>query len=417
VLAAGFVIALLAGMSWIAPILGFEISTSVAASALIVAPVICPWGPAGQALLATAGSAIFLLLLPHESVELRLTSLLGVLVTGGVISVYAASLLAHERAATSRRPEGIAALVRTARAKIATLASRSGVRDFTPSGLDGRASDVETGLGFEELLADIETLDAGLAVERERRRREAIRERSVNAEFIAQASHEFRTPLTVISTAAQALKSYGSRMSSHLQQVRLTNIEISVKHMTDVISNALAFGQLDGGSVQCERQAVDLGGLAQEVVASIQATSPEHEIVLTAHGAHLAQLDPSLVRQVLVNLLTNAVKYSPAGGRVTLDVHTKSEKVRFRVTDSGIGIPADEVEHVFDAFGRGSNVDDVPGTGLGLAIVKRAVEVHGGTIDVESRVGSGTTFTVVLPIAPAAAGAAPIPSKRAAALP
>jgi signal transduction histidine kinase len=221
----------------------------------------------------------------------------------------------------------------------------------------------------------------------------------------------------VISTAAQALKTYGSRMSSHLQQVRLTNIEISVKHMTDVLSNALAFGRLDGGNVECERRAVDLGALAQEVVASIQATSPRHEIVLTAHGAHLAQLDPSLVHQVLVNLLTNAVKYSPAGGRIALDVHTKAEKVRLRVTDSGIGIPADDVEHVFDAFGRGSNVDDIPGTGLGLAITKRAVELHDGTIDVESRVGAGTTFTVVLPTALDATANVRAPSKRAAAVP
>jgi signal transduction histidine kinase len=419
-LAAGFVIALLAATSWTAPILGFEIAANVAAGTLVIAPVICPWGPGGQTVLVTAGIAVFLRLLPPESVGFRLTSLLVVLVGGGVVSVYAASLLARQRAAADRERGGIRDVTRLARGKIAALASRSGVPDFTPSGLDAHGSDVGVGLGFDELLAEIERLDDALARERERRRRETIREREVNAQFIAQASHEFRTPLTVISTAAQALKYYGSRMSSHLQQVRLANIDISVRHMNDVLSNALAFGRLDGGSVKCEREAVDLGGLAQEVVASIQASSPQHQIVLAAHGAHLAQLDPSLARQVLVNLLTNAVKYSPAGGRIDVDVHTKSERVRFRVSDRGIGIPADEVEHVFDAFGRGSNVDDIPGTGLGLAIVKRAVEVHGGTIDVESRLGEGATFTVVLPTAldaTANAGAAAITAKRIAAVP
>jgi signal transduction histidine kinase len=138
--------------------------------------------------------------------------------------------------------------------------------------------------------------------------------------------------------------------------------------------------------------------MAQEVAREVQASFGERQITVTIRGAaRLPQMDPSLAREILINLLTNAAKYSPDGGPIEVDVHTGATEVRIKVTDHGIGIAPNDIEHVFDAFRRGANVGDIPGTGLGLAITKRAIEVHGGTITVESRLGAGTTFAVTMP--------------------
>ncbi len=109
-------------------------------------------------------------------------------------------------------------------------------------------------------------------------------------------------------------------------------------------------------------------------------------------------MDQDLLRQILSNLLSNAIKYSPQGGQVQLTLSCQAGQATLRVQDHGIGIPREDQAHLFEMFHRASNVHDIPGTGLGLAIVKRAVEAHGGTMDVSSQVGAGTTVTVTLPL-------------------
>jgi signal transduction histidine kinase len=108
-------------------------------------------------------------------------------------------------------------------------------------------------------------------------------------------------------------------------------------------------------------------------------------------------MDEKLLRHIINNLISNAIKYSPEGDRVIFELICQSEEATFRVQDFGIGIPIEEQDRLFDSFHRGANVGSIPGTGLGLPIVKRAVDLHGGTILVESKVGVGTIFTVVLP--------------------
>jgi signal transduction histidine kinase len=109
-------------------------------------------------------------------------------------------------------------------------------------------------------------------------------------------------------------------------------------------------------------------------------------------------MDRKLLRQALNNLLSNAVKYSPNGGRVRVELLNEGEAVAIRVSDSGIGIPQQDVPMLFEPFRRASNVGSLPGTGLGLAITQQAIEIHGGRIDVDSTLGQGTTFTIHLPV-------------------
>ncbi|MGH7895636.1 MAG: sensor histidine kinase [Candidatus Binatia bacterium] len=388
------VVALLAAMGRAMPIAGMVAPASLAISIMALAPIFFAWGPGVQSLVAAAGIASYVWCVPTGALwPERFPYLLIALVTGATFSVFGALQLERQREAERLERQRVAD--RTQKA-LAGLEIRTGMASLTGQSPEGRAGGPQSD-GPDDPVESIERIAVGLGRVRVHERKELLRERDMNAHFIGQAAHEFRTPLAVIQTAAETLKLYSGRMTSHAQQQRLIKIEDSVQHMTDLLRNALTFSRADAGKLKCDRQPVDLRALAQQVVNDIKANFGEREIALTIRGAaRLPQLDPSLVREIMSNLLTNAVKYSPNGGPIEVDVFTGAAEVKFRVTDHGIGLRQEDQAHIFDAFRRGENVGDIPGTGLGLAITKRAAEVHGGTITVESRLGSGTTFTVSL---------------------
>ena len=385
------VIAVLGVAGWMTRLFGLSAPLGVAASCMMLAPIAFRWSAQVQGGVALAAIGAFVMSLPADAaLPERLPSILLGLAAAWLLSVVAGSLLDAQRQAD--RLERRRSVERIQQA-VAGLEIRAGVANLTTH------ADGSPDVGAADIVGSIERIAVGLGRAMVEQRKEVLHEREMNAHFIGQAAHEFRTPLTVIQTAAEALKLYSGRMSSHAQHVRLVKIEESVQQMTDLLRNALLFSRADAGKVKCERQPVDLRALAQEIARDIQSNMAEqHEIVVTVRGAaRLPQLDPSLAREILINLLTNAAKYSPGGGRIEVEVFTGSTEVRIKVTDHGIGIAAEDQKHVFEAFRRGDNVGDIPGTGLGLAITKRAVENHGGTITLESKVGSGTTFTVTMP--------------------
>jgi signal transduction histidine kinase len=231
---------------------------------------------------------------------------------------------------------------------------------------------------------------AELAEERER-----VAE--LKTRFVTMASHEFRTPLAVILAANETLKRYGQRMTTEQQQ-RLCKITAGVKTMTELLDDVLIVGRTDSGKLRCAPQQVDARQLSEEVVTDLQATAPAHTLILSSTDeATEVMLDPKLVRQILRNLLGNAVKYSPEGGTVGLELTRHDGSMVFRVTDQGIGIPPEDQPHLFEPFQRAANVGKAPGFGLGLTITKKAVELHGGNITFQSAPGNGTTFVVTLP--------------------
>jgi signal transduction histidine kinase len=382
------VILLLAAAGWTARIIGLATPISIAVGILVLAPIACGWSPQAQGLVAAAGAAAFLWGLPSEATYAEgLMGLMLALAAGSILSVIAAFLLeAHREAEVVERRK----TAQKTKEALAGLEIRAGVGSLTHG----------TGtVDADDPVTSIDRIAVGLGRVMVEQRKEVLHEREMNAHFIGQAAHEFRTPLAVIQTAAESLKLYSGKMSSHAQHVRLVKIEDAVQQMTDLLRNALLFSRADAGKIKCEREAVDLRAVAQEVARDIQTNvGGDHQIVVSVRGAaRLPQLDPSLAREIMINLLTNATKYSPGGGKIEVDVFTGPTEVKIRVTDHGIGISPEDQETVFEAFRRGANVGDIPGTGLGLAITKRAVENHGGTITVESKVGSGTTFTVTLP--------------------
>ena len=238
--------------------------------------------------------------------------------------------------------------------------------------------------------------------------REALeQQRALNelrSRFVAMTSHEFRTPLAAILSAEEVLRHYGDRLPAAERIETLDSIASGVQRMSRMLDRVLLLGRADAQMLEFRPHGVDLPALCRQLVDEARAQHPEGSAQVVAEwgaGVGRGPYDEKLLRHIFGNLLSNAIKYSPAGGTVRFSVKREGEGAQaatvFAVSDEGIGIPPDEVPHLFESFHRASNVGAIPGTGLGLAIVKNAVQMHGGTIEVRSQLGRGTTFTVRLP--------------------
>ncbi|MBA2961338.1 MULTISPECIES: 7TM diverse intracellular signaling domain-containing protein [Ramlibacter] len=226
--------------------------------------------------------------------------------------------------------------------------------------------------------------------------------------FVAMTSHEFRTPLAAILSAEEVLRHYGDRLPATDRLETLDGIAAGVQRMSRMLDRVLLLGQADAQMLEFRPADVNLPALCRRLVEEVWAQHPDTDCEIAVRAAPAVgtcRCDEKLLRHIFGNLLFNAIKYSPDGGQVRFDVRREGAELVFEVADQGIGIPPDEVGHLFGSFHRASNVGSIQGTGLGLAIVKNAVQVHGGRIDVESTLGKGSTFTVRLPMVPAGAPA------------
>jgi len=228
----------------------------------------------------------------------------------------------------------------------------------------------------------------------------------MRARLVSMASHEFRTPLTSILAAADTLDRFADRIPRERQREKLGKIRDQVRHLTRLLDDVLVLGRVESGRVTCSPEPIDLAALCREIVEETeQVTQATGRLVVDSAGlSSTVSLDPHLVRTVLGNLLSNAVKYSGAEETVRCALASEKGRVTIRVTDRGIGIPPEDQPHLFEPFHRACNVGQVAGSGLGLVITKKAVELHGGTIDVETSVGRGSTFLVTLPEGPSPTG-------------
>ena len=227
----------------------------------------------------------------------------------------------------------------------------------------------------------------------------------IKSSFVAMTSHEFRTPLTSILVSQSVLRSYSERLPPEERNALLDGIETAVNRMVFMLDQVLTIERADARLLPFNPRMVNVLNLCHqlrdEAISGLKVhagRAPAHvemDVVLE-DDTHF--VDEKLLRHILGNLLSNAIKYSPEVAGVRLGVRHIAQGLRFEVRDQGIGIPADDLPRLFGDFHRASNVGSIPGTGLGLAIVKRAVESHGGAIAVESQAGSGTCFTVTVPL-------------------
>jgi two-component system OmpR family sensor kinase len=221
--------------------------------------------------------------------------------------------------------------------------------------------------------------------------------------FVSMASHEFRTPLTIIDGHAGRLIKLCGRVGIEEIGVRAGKIRAAVLRMTHLIDNLLTSTRLieTGADLYFHPEEIDLRELVREVTQLHREMSPGSRLI-EEFGAGALRLvaDPKLLSQVLDNLLSNAIKYSPGGALITIRVRAELGRIAIIVEDSGIGIPAQDMERLFERYYRGSNVSGIVGTGVGLNLVKMVVDLHGGEIAVDSQEGRGSKFTIRLPIAP-----------------
>ncbi len=228
------------------------------------------------------------------------------------------------------------------------------------------------------------------------------REKELNelkTRFVSMVSHEFRTPLTSILSSTEIMSRYRDRLEPERQERLLHVIGESVQHMIDLLEDILVFGRAEASKLQFEPVPIDPGMLCREIVEEVSSGTNEGHTIRFSSQPPPGQvfIDVKLMRQILTNLLTNAVKYSPDGSAIDCSLRFKERELIVSVSDKGIGMSREDMDHLYEPFYRARSVDTIPGTGLGLAIVKQSVDRHGGTIDVESELGKGTTFTVVLP--------------------
>ncbi|HSV34562.1 MAG TPA: 7TM diverse intracellular signaling domain-containing protein [Ramlibacter sp.] len=222
----------------------------------------------------------------------------------------------------------------------------------------------------------------------------------LRSRFVAMTSHEFRTPLAAILSAEELLRHYGDRLPQPERIEVLDSIASGVQRMSRMMDRVLLLGKADAGMLEFAPERIVLAPLCRQFVDEARAQQPgdRSEVALEVRGdVGEGTYDEKLLRHIFSNLLSNALKYSPSGGEVRFKVRREKAATVFEVADQGIGIPSDEIPHLFESFHRASNVGAIQGTGLGLAIVKNAVEMHGGSIDVVSTLGEGTVFTVTLP--------------------
>ncbi len=220
--------------------------------------------------------------------------------------------------------------------------------------------------------------------------------------FTADASHELKTPLTVLRAGVERAITMPSLPPEALAALEETLQEIN--RMTELVEALLMLARADEGTAPLHRETVDLRAIVEETGETGELLAAEAGVtmeVATPADPVIVPVDASRIRQLILNLLTNAVKYTPAGGSVRLQLGPPNGRVTLTVADSGVGIAPGDLPHIFDRFWRADSArtrtGERSGTGLGLAICKWIAEAHGGTIDVQSRPGRGTTFTVTLP--------------------
>jgi PAS domain S-box-containing protein len=268
-------------------------------------------------------------------------------------------------------------------------------------------------LHFQGFMADVtvrrqnelELLDErGRLLERERAQNERLRSLDrLKDEFVALVSHELRTPLTSIRGYLELVLDDADQLASEHQEF-LQIVDRNVDRLLHLVSDLLLVAQVDAGKLSFEFTDVDLVSLVTQCVQAAQPAAEDAgvELSMGATPADPIVCDPSRIGQLLDNLISNAIKFTPAGGRVDVVVDASGDSAVIEVRDTGYGIAAEDQAQLFERFFRTQSASDlaIAGTGLGLSIAKAIVDAHGGAITVESAAGSGTTFRVVLPLVP-----------------
>ena len=217
--------------------------------------------------------------------------------------------------------------------------------------------------------------------------------------FVAMVCHEFRNPLNNIAFSVSSLKRYEHQLSSKEKFEYLSDVETNIERMTQMTNELLVIGQIETESINITPEEINLVKFCQELVAEFDQTYPNSQIQFKSKTSLLkTEIDCRLLRSILTNILTNAVRYSPGDRTIHFELFTDNSYAIFAIKDQGIGILEDDLDSIFKPFHRGKNVSNIPGTGLGLNIVKRFIAFLDGEIKIGSQVGRGTQVKIKIPL-------------------
>ncbi|MBI3444131.1 MAG: hybrid sensor histidine kinase/response regulator [Magnetospirillum sp.] len=249
-----------------------------------------------------------------------------------------------------------------------------------------------------ERTAALEESNRALARSKTRAETALLRETEAKAQlrqFLSMVSHEFRTPLAIIDSSAQMLRIRVEK-SDPGGVARLDTIRGGVQRLLGLIDTCLADEQLDSGRIVLHEKSFAIAPMIEVALAHYRVAAPTHLYSTRTEPELAVWGDPGMVALVINNLVGNAVKYSPAGSEITVGSSQDGSDVAITVEDQGMGIPAEDLEHIFERFHRAPNSKGIPGSGIGLHMVRQIVEMHGGSVTVESRLRKGSRFTVRL---------------------
>ncbi|CAN5398112.1 hypothetical protein BH11BAC1_BH11BAC1_06990 [soil metagenome] len=247
---------------------------------------------------------------------------------------------------------------------------------------------------LEEAIDELEKTKRNLnnALEKEKELNE------LKSRFVSMASHEFRTPLATILSSVSLVAKYGEMNEKEKQSKHISRIKTSINDLTDILNDFLSVGKLEEGKVECSPENFNIREFITSIITEMQSLAKENQHIQYSHtGSETVSLDKKLLKNILFNLISNAIKFSPEGKPVDVQTDFTNARVKIQVRDYGMGISDNDQEHLFERFFRGHNATHVQGTGLGLSIVLKYVELMNGAIAFESKEKKGTTFTIRFP--------------------
>lgn len=223
------------------------------------------------------------------------------------------------------------------------------------------------------------------------------KERELNqlkTRFVSMASHEFRTPLSSIQLSASLINKYVEKHDVESVQKHTSKIKNSINNLTTILNDFLSLEKLEAGKVEAKAQWFDIFAFSEEIAEEMQLMTKQKQLIVYEHQGTTGQvyLDPNLLKNCIINLTSNAIKYSGEDTMIQFFSTINEQELIIEVKDNGIGIPSTEMVNLFEPFFRAHNTGDIPGTGLGLNIVKRYVDLMNGTCTCESEQNKGTTF-------------------------
>lgn len=254
---------------------------------------------------------------------------------------------------------------------------------------------------LENEIRDRKATEEALRRSQEELKRALSKEQELNqlkSRFVSTASHEFRTPLSTILSSASLISRYTAPGTEDKRAKHVERIKSAVQNLTGILNDFLSISKLEEGGVEHQPELLDIVHVIHNIIDEMKGITRRGQVINYQHeGNQEVILDPRFIKNIVINLLSNAIKYSHENAEIVIKTIFKNNNLQLTVIDSGIGIPEEEQEHLFERFFRAKNAFNLQGTGLGLNIVKRYVDLMQGQISYQSKLNVGTTFEVLLP--------------------